>query len=111
MSESDSPVLAVGDDSFAREVLESSTPVLVDFWAPWCVPCKGLFLVLEEVAKELGSRLRVVKLDIDENPDTPQRFGVRGIPTLLLFQHGEVVASRVGSSDKSQLMSWLASVL
>ena len=102
---------AVTDDSFDTDVLGASEPVLVDFWAEWCGPCKTIAPALEEIAQELGGRLTVAKLNIDENPMTPQKYGVRGIPTLMVFKGGEVAATKVGALPKSQLTDWVESVI
>jgi len=95
------------DDSFLVDVLQSEKPVLVDFWAEWCGPCKAIGPALEEIAGQKEKSLSIVKLNIDENPITPQKYNVRGIPTLLLFKNGEVVAEKVGALPKSQLESWI----
>lgn len=97
----------IGDDNFDAEVLSSSGHVLVDFWAEWCGPCKQLGPVLDEVANELTGKVTVAKVNIDENPDTPTKYGVRGIPTLILFKDGQPVATKVGSVPKSQLKEWI----
>ncbi len=102
---------AVSDDSFEKDVLKASAPVLVDFWAEWCGPCKMISPALEEIAQELDGRVTVAKINIDENPLTPQKYGVRGIPTLMLFKDGQVAATKVGVLPKSQLASWVESVL
>jgi thioredoxin 1 len=102
---------SVTDDSFDQDVLAASEPVLVDFWAEWCGPCKMISPALEEIAKELGGRLTVAKLNIDENPLTPQKYGVRGIPTLMLFKDGQVAATKVGALPKGQLADWVESVI
>ncbi len=102
---------AVSDDSFEKDVLQASAPVLVDFWAEWCGPCKMISPALEEIAQELDGRVTVAKINIDENPLTPQKYGVRGIPTLMLFKDGQVAATKVGALPKSQLASWVESVL
>ena len=95
------------DADFAKDVLESTTPVLVDFWAEWCAPCKAISAVLEEISKEFKGRLKVVKLNIDDNPKTPDQYGVRGIPYLLIFQNGQVRAEKIGAANKSQLQAWV----
>ena len=102
---------AVSDDSFEKDVLKASAPVLVDFWAEWCGPCKMISPALEEIAQELDGRVTVAKINIDENPLTPQKYGVRGIPTLMLFKDGQVAATKVGALPKNQLASWVESVL
>ena len=95
------------DSTFAADVLQSDKLVLVDFWAEWCGPCKAIGPALEEISTEKGDSISIVKLNIDENPLTPQQYNVRGIPTLLLFKNGEVVAEKMGSLPKSQLESWI----
>ena len=101
------PTVKTTDADFATEVLESNTPVLVDFWAEWCGPCKAIGPALEEIADEMGDRVKIVKLNIDENPQTPQQFGVRGIPTLLIFENGTVKAEKIGALPKSKLSEWV----
>ena len=97
----------VSDESFETEVLKAESPVLVDFWAEWCGPCKTIAPALEEIAKEMDGRVRVAKLNIDDNPVTPQKYGVRGIPTLMLFKDGEVAATKVGALPKSKIVEWI----
>jgi thioredoxin 1 len=97
----------VTDDSFESDVLQAQKPVLVDFWAEWCGPCKQIGPALEEISNELGSKVEVVKINIDENPMVPSRYGVRGIPTLMLFKGGKVAATRVGAIPKSKIVEWL----
>jgi thioredoxin 1 len=101
----------VTDDSFEAEVLKSDIPVLVDYWAEWCGPCKVIAPILDEVAREYAGRLKVAKLNIDENQSTPPRYGIRGIPTLMLFKNGNVEATRVGALSKSQLTAFIDSHL
>lgn len=100
-------IVHVTDDTFEQEVLKSATPVLVDYWAEWCGPCKIIAPVLEEIAREYGDRVKVAKLNVDENPATPPKYGIRGIPTLILFKDGDVEAIKVGAVSKSQLSAFL----
>ncbi len=97
----------VTDDSFDSEVLKSTLPVLVDYWAEWCGPCKMIIPILDEIAEKYKGRLRIAKLNIDENPNTPPKYGIRGIPTLMLFKHGEVEATKVGAVSVSQLTAFI----
>ena len=97
----------VSDDSFATDVLGSQTPVLVDYWAPWCGPCKMIAPMLEEIANEFGDKVTIAKLNVDENQQTAAKFGIRGIPTLMLFKDGQVKATKVGALSKSQLTEFL----
>ncbi|MEK9820544.1 MAG: thioredoxin TrxA [Gammaproteobacteria bacterium] len=99
----------VSDSSFESEVLNSDVPVLVDYWAEWCGPCKVIAPVLEEIADEYDGKMKVCKLDIDANEDTPPKYGIRGIPTLMLFKNGAVEATKVGALSKSQLTAFLDS--
>lgn len=104
-------IVYVTDDNFDDQVLKSDGPVLVDYWAEWCGPCKMIAPILDEVASEYGGRLKVAKLNIDENPETPPKFGIRGIPTLMLFKNGAVEATKVGALSKSQLTAFIDSNL
>jgi thioredoxin 1 len=104
-------LLAVSDESFEREVLQSATPVLIDFWAPWCAPCRAISPVVEEIASDYAGKLKVVKMNVDDNPKTPQRFGVRGIPNLIIFQGGEVKEQIVGAVPKAQLVKAVCRVV
>ena len=106
-----SDINSVSDSSFDQDVLQSDTPVLVDYWADWCGPCKMVAPVLEEIAKEYSGRLKVCKINIDENEATPPKYGIRGIPTLMLFKNGNVEATKVGALSKSQLAAFLDSNL
>ena len=100
-------IIHVSDESFEQEVLQSDKPVLIDYWAEWCGPCKMIAPVLEEVASEYSDKIRVAKLNIDDNPATPPQYGIRGIPTLMLFKNGEVEATKVGAVSKAQLTAFL----
>ena len=99
----------ISDDAFEQEVLQSQLPVLVDYWAEWCGPCKMIAPILDEVSKEYAGRLKVAKLNIDENQQTPPKSGIRGIPTLMLFKNGNVEATKVGALSKSQLTAFIDS--
>ena len=99
--------IKTSDSSFASEVLESDLPVLVDFWAEWCGPCKAIAEALEEIADEFEGRLKVAKINIDENPALPQQYGVRGIPTLLICHNGEMIAQKIGALTKAKLVEWI----
>ncbi len=100
--------VAVTDASFETDVLKSSKPVLVDFWAEWCGPCKQVAPALEQIAQELGEAITIAKLDIEESPTTPSRYGVRGIPTMMLFKDGQMAAMKVGAMPKQKILEWLA---
>ncbi|AVG16567.1 thioredoxin TrxA [Chromobacterium vaccinii] len=104
-------ILHVTDDSFENDVLKADSPVLVDYWAEWCGPCKMIAPILDEVAKEYEGKLKVAKLNIDQNEQTPPKFGIRGIPTLMLFKDGQVAATKVGALSKSQLTAFIDSQL
>ncbi|MFS0736386.1 thioredoxin TrxA [Sphingomonas sp. 1P06PA] len=101
----------ITDGSFQSDVLSASGPVLVDFWAEWCGPCKMIGPALEELSDELGEKVTIAKLNIDENPDSPAKYGVRGIPTMILFKDGAPVETKVGAAPKSQLKGWLEGAL
>ncbi|MDO8861782.1 thioredoxin TrxA [Haliea sp. E1-2-M8] len=104
-------IVHVSDASFDADVLNSDIPVLVDFWAEWCGPCKMIAPVLEEIATEYAGKLKVCKVDVDANPDIPPKFGIRGIPTLILFKGGSAEATKVGALSKSQLVDFIKEVL
>ncbi|MEO5574114.1 MAG: thioredoxin TrxA [Gammaproteobacteria bacterium] len=101
------PIVYVTDANFDDEVLKASGPVLVDYWADWCAPCKMISPLLDEIAAEYGDKIKVAKLNIDQNPATPPKFGIRGIPTLMLFKNGVVEATKVGALTKSQLTAFI----
>jgi thioredoxin 1 len=103
--------IKVTDASFDADVLNAEGPVLVDFWAEWCGPCKQISPALEEMATEMGGKVTIAKVNIDDNPGVPSKYGVRGIPTLILFKNGEVAATKVGVLPKSQLVEWVESEL
>ncbi len=102
-------ILYLTDDTFEDEVLKSSAPVLVDYWAEWCGPCKMIAPILDEIASEYTGKIKVAKLNIDDNPQTPPKYGIRGIPTLMLFKDGNVEATKVGALSKSQLTAFIDS--
>jgi thioredoxin 1 len=101
------PTMKTTDADFAADVLASDLPVLVDFWAEWCGPCKAIGPALEEISEAMGDKVAIAKLNIDENPSTPQTYNVRGIPTLLIFKNGEVAAEKIGAMPKSALEQWV----
>jgi len=102
-------IIYVTDDTFEAEVLNAADPVLVDYWAEWCGPCKMIAPILDEIATEYNGRIRIAKLNIDDNPQTPPKYGIRGIPTLMLFKDGNVEATKVGAVSKSQLAAFIDS--
>ena len=102
-------IVHVSDDTFESEVLQSATPVLVDYWAEWCGPCKMIAPILEDVARDYNGKLKIAKLNIDENQATPPKYGIRGIPTLMLFKNGNVEATKVGALSKTQLAAFIDS--
>ncbi|MBF0310636.1 MAG: thioredoxin TrxA [Magnetococcales bacterium] len=104
-------ILQTSDDRFEEEVLQAKLPVLVDFWAEWCAPCKQVAPFLDSLAEDYQGRLIVAKINIDQNPGTPGRYGVRGIPTLMLFKGGKIDASKIGAMPKSKLYEWVESAL
>lgn len=103
--------MAVTDATFETDVLGSDTPVVVDFWAEWCGPCKQIGPALEEISEEMGDRVRIAKVNIDDNPNAPSKYGVRGIPTLLIFRGGELVDRKVGADSKSGIANWIESAI
>ncbi len=104
-------IIHVTDESFEEDVLRSDLPVLVDYWAEWCSPCRAIAPLLEEIAQEYRTKLKIAKLNIDENPLTPPKYGIRGIPTLMIFKEGNVEATKVGALSKSQLAAFIGSTI
>lgn len=102
---------AVSDSSFEEDVIKADGPVVVDFWAEWCGPCKALSPLVDELSEEMGDKVKVLKMNIDENPNTPTQYGVRGIPTLMVFKEGQVAETKVGGMSKQQLTEWVESVV
>lgn len=102
-----SKIVHVSDESFEEEVLNADIPVLIDYWAEWCGPCKMIAPILDELAEEYGERVKIAKLNIDDNPETPPKYGIRGIPTLMIFKDGQVEATKVGAVSKSQLTEFI----
>ncbi len=102
------PIKSVTDSNFESEVINSDIPVLVDFWAEWCGPCKTLLPVIEEISQEMEGKVKVIKVNIEDAPETPTKYGLRGVPTLMLFKEGKVIDTRVGGMPKSQLTDWLS---
>ena len=101
------PSLIINDNNFEQEVLKSESLTLVDFWAEWCGPCKMIGPALEEISEEMKNDIKITKLNIDENPLTPQKYGVKGIPTLLLFKNGEVISEKIGALPKVKISDWI----
>jgi len=101
----------INDADFDKDVLKASGAVLVDFWAEWCGPCKQIAPILDEISKEMGERLTIAKVNIDKNPESPSKYGVRGIPTMILFKDGKAVSTKVGSMPKSKIVEWLNEVV
>jgi len=100
-------IQSIKEDSFENEVINSTTPVLIDFWAEWCGPCKEISPILEEIASEMESKIKIVKINIDENPNIPNQYGIQSIPTLIIFKKGKPVATKVGGGIKSELLDWI----
>ena len=100
-------VKSIKEDAFEEEVVKSELPVLIDFWAEWCGPCKEVSPILEENSTEMSDSIKIVKVNIDENPNIPSQYGVQSIPTLIIFKKGEVVATKIGMSSKNELLSWI----
>lgn len=109
MADADSATLKVTDATFDSDVLKSSAPVVVDFWAEWCGPCRQIAPALEEIAGEMQGKVAIAKVNVDENPEAAMKYGVRSIPTLLLFKDGEVVSTQIGAANKGRLQDWISS--
>ena len=104
-------VKSIKEDAFEEEVVKSELPVLIDFWAEWCGPCKEVSPILEEISTEMSDSIKIVKVNIDENPNQPTKWGIRSIPTMLLFQDGELKATKVGATSKSNIVSWIKEII
>ena len=104
-------IQSIKEDSFEKEVVNSELPVLIDFWAEWCGPCKEMNPILEEVSSEMEKKIKVLKINIDENPNIPNKYGVQSIPTLIIFKKGEAISTKVGASIKSDLITWINSTI
>ena len=104
-------VQSIDEKNFESEVINSELPVLIDFWAVWCGPCKEIAPILDEINNEINNKIKIVKINIDENPNIPSKYGVQSIPTLIILKKGEVVATKVGSSLKSDILSWIESAI
>jgi thioredoxin 1 len=100
--------ITVTDQSFAAEVLNAAEPVVVDFWAPWCGPCKMIAPALDEIAKEMAGKVKIAKINVDDNQDIPAKYGIRSIPTLMIFKGGQLAATKVGAGAKSDLVKWIS---
>ena len=100
-------VQSIKDDTFESEVVNSSIPVLIDFWAEWCGPCKEIAPILEEISNEMENKIKIIKINIDENPNIPNQYGVQSIPTLIIFKKGQPIATKVGNVIKSELLTWI----
>jgi len=105
------PVNHITDDSFEQAVVNAEVPVVVDYWAEWCAPCREIAPALEEIATELAGRVTIAKMNVDENPQTPSKFGVRGIPTLMLFKGGEVASTKIGALPKGKIKAWIEAAI
>ena len=100
-------VQSIKEDTFESEVVNSPTPVLIDFWAEWCGPCKEIATILEEIAGEMENKIKIIKINIDENPNIPNKYGIQSIPTLIIFKKGQPIATKVGNAIKSELLTWI----